>query len=315
MYIARTLCRLPTCFLLPHFLTFKKTVMQPKPAFPTNPCRSRQIANIFFLIAFSMSFSLRGFAQAAGDKPVYFSVTYLKVLPGKDGKYQDLVKKYGHKLNQYFLKEGAILGWYLHEVIVPSGSAREYDYAAVNVSTNFPELLDDTISIAGVIKKVFPGTTNKMVDSIFAQYGQARTVVKREIYTGVSQLNMDAPTTKYVTLAFMKPTPGKEADYVKMEKEVWLPIHKARMELGVIKDWGLYEKILPYDTRSDFNYVTTEFYDDLNSVVNSKYIEAFSKAWPGQDANKIGQNAEDLRKMVRSEIWKVIDYVDKSNTK
>jgi hypothetical protein len=176
-------------------------------------------------------------------------------------------------------------------------------------------LLDDTTSISNVFKMVFPGTTKKMMDSLFAQYIETRTVVKREIYTGLAELNMDAPTTQYVTLAFMKATPGKDTDYVKMEKDVWLPIHKARMSLGVIKDWGLYEKIMPYDSKSDFDYVTGEFFDDLNAVVDPKYMEAFSKAWPGQDAGKVMQNAMDLRKMVRTELWKVIDYVDKSNTK
>jgi len=289
--------------------------MQLKHIFACTPYRSRQIASTFFLIVLSVSLGLRSTAQAGDNKPVYFSVSYLKIVPGKDAKYRELVKKYSHKMNQTFYKEGVISGWYLHEVLMPSGSAKEYDYAAVNVSSDLKELLDDTISYTNIFKKAFPGTTNKMMDSLFSLYTGTRTVVKREIYTGLLQLNMDAPPTKYVTLAFMKATPGKDSNYIKMEKDVWLPIHKERMTLGVIKDWGLYEKILPFDSRSDYDYVTGEFFDDLNVVADPKYMEAFSKAWPGQDANKVYQNALDLRKMVRTELWKVIDYVDKSNTK
>lgn len=290
--------------------------MQPNPTFISATCRScRHITGSLIVLTLFLSLHIRLSAQTNNQQPVYFSISYLKVHPGKNERYMELVKKYGEKINQYFYKNGYILGWYLHEIVMPSGSAKEYDYAAVNVSTHLAELLDDTISIRNVFKKVFPGMSNKMMDTIFSQYTEARSVVKREIYTGVVELNSDAPTTRYVSLDFMKVAPGKDSAYVKMEKEVWLPIHKERMKLGIIKDWGLYEKIMPYDSRSDFDYVTGQFFDDINSLVDAKYMEAFTKAYPGQDPGKFMQNTEDNRKLVRNELWKVVDYVDKSNTK
>jgi hypothetical protein len=255
-------------------------------------------------------------AQTMDQKPLYFSVTYIKVQPGKDAQYRELLKKYGKKINEYFYKSGAIVGWYMHEVLMPSGAATEYDYAAVNVSPNFKGLLDDTISIRDVFKKVFPGMTDKMFDSIASQYQRARTVVKREIYRSVAGLNMNpgAPS-KYVSLDFMKTLPGKDPDYEKMEKESWMPIHKERVNMGVIKDWELYQKIMPYNTKDEFNYVTGQFFNDLSAVEDAKYMESFNKAWPGQDVSKFMQNTESTRTLVKNELWEVIDYVDASNMK
>lgn len=280
--------------------------------FITGPIIFTLLLSFFFLLQ-----DLRSSAQATERKPVYFSVTYIKVQPDKEKQYRELLKKYGKKINEYFYKNGTIMGWYMHQVIVPSGAASEYDYAAVDVSSDFKGLLADTISIRAVFKKVFPGMTDKMFDSIASQYQRVRTVVKREMYISVADLNMnpEAPPTKYVSLDFMKTMPGKEEDYEKMEKETWIPIHKERASMGVIKDWGLYQKILPSGAKEEYNYVTGQFFDDVSAVANPKYMEAFKKAWPGQDVGKFIQNTESTRTLVKNELWLLLDYVDASNMK
>jgi len=279
--------------------------------------RVRRIINMLPLLLLLSLPNPRLSAQTGDQKQVYFSVSFIKVHPEKEAQYRELLKKYGKKINQYFYKNGAIMGWYMNQVIMPSGAAKEYDYAAVNVSTNFKELLDDTISIRAVFKKVFPGMTDKMFDSIAMQYQRTRTVVKREIYRSVTGLHMNpgAPPTKYVSLDFMKTMPGKDADYEKMEKETWMPIHKERVNLGVIKDWEVYAKLMPYNANDEFDYVTGQFFDDLSAVENPKYQESFTKAWPNRDAGKMIQDAESTRKMVKNELWSLIDYVDASNMK
>src|SRR6516225_4533106 len=104
-------------------------------------CRSIRITNgpLLFTFLLGLFFFLpgnRSSAQTAEPKPVYVSVSYIKVHPEKETQYRELLKKYGKKINEYFYKNKIILGWYMHQVIMPSGSAAEYDYAAVNVSTN-----------------------------------------------------------------------------------------------------------------------------------------------------------------------------------
>src|SRR5579859_7584043 len=141
--------------------------MQPMQGFAVRGLyRVRLMINMLPLLLLLSLPTLRSSAQTGDRRQVYFSVSYIKVLPGKEAQYRELLKKYGKKINQYFYKNGDILGWYMNQVIMPSGASKEYDYAAVNVSSNFKELLDDTISIRAVFKKVFPGTTDRMFDSI-----------------------------------------------------------------------------------------------------------------------------------------------------
>jgi len=285
-------------------------------------CRSIRATNgpLLFTFLLGLFFFLpdnRSSAQTTDAKPVYASVTYIKVHPEKEAQYRELLKKYGKKINEYFYKNKLILGWYMHQVIMPSGAAAEYDYAAVNVSSSLKDLLDDSVGIRTVFKKVFPAMTDKLFDSIASQYQRARTIVKREVFRSVTGLNMDpaAPPTKYVSLDFMKTLPGKAAEYEKMEKETWMPLHKERVNEGAIKDWQLFEKIMPYGAKEESDYVTVQFFNDLSTVENPKYMESFNKVWAGQDANKFIQNTESTRTLVKNELWMLIDYVDGTNTK
>ena len=64
-----------------------------------------------------------------------------------------------------------------------------------------------------------------------------------------------------------------------------------------------------YKDLADFETAT------VKSLADPKYMEAFNKVWPGQDAGKFIQNTESTRTLVKNELWLVIDYVDRSNTK
>src|SRR5438552_17658870 len=95
-------------------------------------CRSRRITKrpIIFTLLLPLLLLLQNLhlsAQATDPKPIYFSVSFIKIHPDKETQYRELLKKYGKKINEYFYKNGAILGWYMHQVIMPLGAAKEYD--------------------------------------------------------------------------------------------------------------------------------------------------------------------------------------------
>ena len=47
-------------------------------------------------------------------------------------------------------------------------------------------------------------------------------------------------TPKYAVIEFMKAEPGKGADYVKAEREWWMPAHQEMVKQGRLKSWQLY---------------------------------------------------------------------------
>jgi hypothetical protein len=278
--------------------------------------RLPKLVAAFVLIAFLLP-AVRGLSQAPPQQ-MYVGVNFIKVHPGKQEQYRQLVEKYGNKVNEYFFKNQNLMGWYLYQVLIPSGSAAEFDYASVNVTGSLAGLLDFPMSTKDIYKKVFPEMTDKMISDVQAQFDECRHIVRREIYRPVPGAHTDdapnAAPSKYMQVDLMHPATGKTADYIKMEKETFLPLHKERIKMGILKSWGLYEKIMPVDTRMEFEYVTVNFFDDLNKL-GEGYAESVKKLFPQKDTTAMFNETIATRTMVQSGIWKLIRYVDASNMK
>lgn len=272
---------------------------------------------VLFLICFFSAFlsSREVKAQSDTSRPVYISVNYIKTQTGKQGEYLDLLKNYSKKIWEYNFKQGRSLGIYISSLIIPSGSSAEYDITVINVSNDLAYLLDDSITAKVMLKKLNPDYSEGFVQSIMDQYQQTRSLVKREIFEGVAEINPTAPPTKYYTVDYMKTTPGKEDAYVKLEKEFWMPIHKERIKMGVLNDWLLLAKLMPYSFKEPYDYETVNFISSLNFLQDSKYSQAVKKAFPNIDVNKSLDSTNATRTLVKEELWKTVFYVDATNTK
>ena len=201
---------------------------------------------------------------------------------------------------------------------MPTGSSSDFDYAAVNITGSLGALLDFPMSTKDIYKKAFPEMTDKMISDVQAQFDECRHIVRREIYTPIHGAHTEnapnAPPSKYMEVDLMHPAAGKAADYIKMEKETFLPLHTERIKMGIMKGWGLYEKIMPVDSRMGYEYVTVNFYDDLNKLGDG-YAESVKKLFPQKDMNAMFNETDATRTMVQSGIWKLMNYVDASNMK
>jgi hypothetical protein len=283
-----------------------------------NPILRMQVFKIVVL-SFMLAIMLpdnNSYAQANPQR-VFVGVTFIKVRPGKQDQYQQLIEKYGKKINEYFYKKENLLGWYLYKILMPSGASVDYDYAAVNVVTSFSDLVDPPGSQKDLLKKVFPEMNDKMIADMMAKYDSARIVIRREVYMpvdGVQTGDTSNPVpAKYMEVDMMHPAAGKTDDYIKLEKETVMPLHAERIKSGYIRNWGLYEKVFA-DERSGFEFVTVNFYDNLDKL-GGGYEEAMKKVMPQMNMNTLITQIVAARTMIRSEMWKLLYYVDRSNTK
>jgi hypothetical protein len=288
--------------------------MQTKP----KPVLLTQLNKQFFFFLLIVTGLLLGSQPAQSqDKPatVYVAVNYLKTSQGRYGDYMDLLKTYVTKINEAHLKAGRIIGWYTHDVVMPTGSSAEYNFTVVTVSNDLNLLLNDTIPFKKRMQEAFPDLSENAMDNILESFGAVRTLVKREIYTYTDGLNMDGPPAKFIQVDFMKPTAGKTAEYVKLEKDTYKPIHAEMVKKGNKLDWGLYEKQWPYSSGDEYDYITGNFFSSINQMMSGNYEEAFKKLFPKMDMATVGNQTNSLRKIVRSELWRLGIYVDATNAK
>src|ERR1035438_2894462 len=116
---------------------------------------------ICFLSSCLLSCSLK--AQTSSNKPVYVSINYIKTQTGKQGEYLDLLKNYSKKVWEYNFKQGRSLGTYVSSMVIPSGASADYDISVITVSTDLAFLLDDSITLRVILRKLNPDYSDVFV--------------------------------------------------------------------------------------------------------------------------------------------------------
>jgi hypothetical protein len=270
-------------------------------------------------ISFSVFFLLLASSVFGQDttKPVYTSLAYIKVKPGKGEAYRELIKNYSLKVFQAQVKKGSIIGWYLNEVLMPSGASVEYDYVGVTVSTSLQEVLDPVGTMKENLKKTFPALQDKQIDEVVAKYAEARSIVKREIYTNFTWASPPGGVpAKYAQVAFQQPKPGKLTESLNWEKNTWGPIHKACLEMKGMNNWAVLVLYLPQDINTGYSYITVNFFDELSQYEGGfKYEAAFKKAWPNLDIDKIMAQPGGDKTDVKNQLCRLVEYANSTNTK
>lgn len=272
-------------------------------------------SSLRLLLLLALSFVVFASRAQTNNKPVFVSFTYMKTTPGKYNDYLKLVQTQIKNFQKYQLQQGAQLGWYLYQVLMPTGTEADYNIVSVTVSTDLQQLMDPLVSSREIMKKANPQMTEQQLDSLPGVIAATRNIVKREIYLHQSGTTETGPPAKYAEVDFMSPVQGKGAEYAKMEIDKFLPVHQQRMALGALKGWRFARKVMPASTDDPYPYITVNFYDNIDMMIDGKYPEAIKKAWPAEDATKLFQQINTVKKGQMNQLWKIVEYADQGGTK
>src|SRR5215510_11197494 len=91
---------------------------------------------------------------------------------------------------------------------------------------------------------------------------------------------LSAAEAPYAVFEFMKIEPGKNADYRKMEREIWMPIHRERVSKGLIKSWSLWGMRYPGGTAREYDAIAITTFGKFVDVENSYPGEVYKKVHP-----------------------------------
>src|SRR6478752_5600804 len=62
-----------------------------------------------------------------------------------------------------------------------------------------------------------------------------------------NQAPVPANQPRFMMVEFMKVAPGKENDWMKLERETWKPMHEMRVKDGNILSWAALAQVMPGD--------------------------------------------------------------------
>ena len=112
---------------------------------------------------------------------------------------------------------------------------------------------------------------------------------------------------KFIVVEFMKVAPGKMGDWVKLERETWKPVHQMRVKEGAIESWASIAQVMPGDESNGPLAAAVTTFRGWPDPTKDNYEALIKKVHPQLQPGTIFTQAEDARKIVRQEIWQIID--------
>jgi len=123
------------------------------------------------------------------------------------------------------------------------------------------------------------------------------------------QAAVQPKSPKYLEIGYMKVEPGKDDDYIHLEKDIWKPLHQQRIKNGQVRSWAVYGVRFPFGTEEKYDYVTISAYDQFTQLENpyAHAAESLAKLHPNMKPEDFVRQTSSARKMVRSEVWELVD--------
>jgi hypothetical protein len=116
----------------------------------------------------------------------------------------------------------------------------------------------------------------------------------------------NATAPKYVSIAFIK---SKSADFINIEKEQWVPVHRQLIRDGKKIAWYMYRVKYPTGTKKDYDYVRFNVFADWKQAEGpyAGLPETLKKIHPDFNADEFNKKVSASREIVWEQLHQVID--------
>src|SRR5712692_640357 len=115
-----------------------------------------------------------------------------------------------------------------------------------------------------------------------------------------AQAQNQAKGPKYLLVDYMKVNPGKDADYYRLEHDIWKPIHQEFVKDGKKRFWSFYGVRFPSGADEKFDYVTVNGFDNFAQIEEpyTNLPEVVKKIHPNMKMEELGEKTESPRRIV-----------------
>ncbi len=110
-------------------------------------------------------------------------------------------------------------------------------------------------------------------------------------------------------VSFMKVEPGKGPEYLRLERELWKPVHQERIRTGRMKSWSLYRVEYPYGTEREYGFVTVGVHNSITDLERG-IEDVFAKVHPNVQMTDVSGRTLSARRLVRGEMWRRLEHIE-----
>ena len=104
----------------------------------------------------------------------------------------------------------------------------------------------------------------------------------------------------------MKVDPLKNDEYVKLEHDLWKPVHQERIKQGRMRSWTMYEVRYPAGSQRECDYRIVNTYNSLADI-DRPLADVFAKVHPNVPIAEVVRRTLAARDLTHGELWYQID--------
>ncbi|MEZ4772907.1 MAG: hypothetical protein R3D00_06980 [Bacteroidia bacterium] len=242
-------------------------------------------AIISLLLAIFICQFVTGSAQNTSPT-VFHVVNYMKATPGMEEDYIK-VEKLWKRIHEAKKKAGMIDSWEFFRVVSPAGANSEFNFITRNTYVGEEKLADF------YEKSFYPDNVESLFNAeemaLINRTGELRTIVKEEVWAVTDAIFAKEMSDATVTVLnyFDFPEGKTSADHVKVETDIWKPVHQARINDGKLKGWVLMQQWFPFGADMPYQDATVDLYKDMRQYFKPFFQEYMAKVHPGKNVNDL----------------------------
>ncbi|MDG1653311.1 MAG: hypothetical protein P8H87_07570 [Flavobacteriaceae bacterium] len=247
---------------------------------------------LFTLLFLSVLFSL----SAQSDMRVNL---WYGTISNEDIKDHLENEKYFKEVWQQQKDAGNLTNWEMWELINPYSDALEKTYLYIKMTTK--ENRENNKPVRGMPDGMDEVTWKQISDKHLSRFKKVFSV-DTAYKGGFNNSAAEGKPANIAVINYMNVNWYKAYEYENMELKTFMPINKS----NGMKAWGLTKVLNHFGADREVNYMTVDFYDDLEEVYERRSnTSAISKEV--LNANK---KMDQIRTLKSSDIFRLVDYLD-----
>jgi len=250
--------------------------------------RVRTTLIILLLAAFPLSLMAQG--------PT-LELFYMKVNPGQTSTYLEAEKAFKN-IHEKAIDEGLHNGWQLWKKR-NAADGDPYNYITIHWFTDWKQTFYEPPE--GFYDEFLEGPDAEILNKVWT----ARTVVKREIIHQTATAK-NGRGAAFIIVNRMKVKPEDADEYLKMEQDIFRPIHEEAINRGYRSHWGAWVQ-WPYDNAL-FMYSTVDGFENIEQMTGPQK-NLMTEVHPELDPDEVYAKIRSLRTVASVEIWELVDSI------
>jgi hypothetical protein len=254
-------------------------------------------------IVFTILFVFTAIAQEqTAPENVYIDVSCIKA---KSPALLSFMMEKGMAFNKEAQARGILLDWILLEMIYPNGADCKCDFRAVTVFTDMAQLDELTKSETGFA--IATAVFGDKAQATYEEWLSLHTDNGSQVYefkTGVLPTNSNMSSVRFFNIES-----AKSREFEEIEELVWKPVAMATIEAGLLRDWSVWQRLMPDGDMWDGNYITVAHFDSfahMSKIDMAGIAKLFQQVHPGKDMMETVKKSQALSKLINEETMRVV---------